>query len=77
MSFNRVTRPFIQTDCIAVLVSGRCFWGNQYPDQEVSDDMENYRGLELLHEGMCLRHKTWRCWSIRQGPRMSSRFSVK
>ncbi|RHZ44161.1 Zn(II)2Cys6 transcription factor, partial [Aspergillus thermomutatus] len=38
---------------------GRCFWGKQYPDQEVSDDMENYRALELLHEGMCLRHKTW------------------
>ncbi|KAL4948799.1 Rh-like protein/ammonium transporter [Aspergillus filifer] len=31
---------------------GRCFWGKQYPDQEVSDDIENYRGLELLHSGM-------------------------
>ncbi|EAW06834.1 uncharacterized protein ACLA_085290 [Aspergillus clavatus NRRL 1] len=38
---------------------GRCFWGKRYPDQEVSDDMENYRGLELLHEAICLRYKIW------------------
>ncbi|KAL4782145.1 Rh-like protein/ammonium transporter [Aspergillus varians] len=38
---------------------GRCFWGKQYPDQEVWDDIENYRALELLHAGMTLRHKTW------------------
>ncbi|RMZ39373.1 hypothetical protein AFCA_006288 [Aspergillus flavus] len=41
-------------------VWGRCFWGKQYPDQEVSDDMENYRALELLHAGMSLRHRTWK-----------------
>ena len=40
-------------------VWGRCFWGKQYPDQEVSDDMENYRALELLHAGMALRNRTW------------------
>ncbi|KAE8147183.1 hypothetical protein BDV25DRAFT_37458 [Aspergillus avenaceus] len=40
-------------------VWGRCFWGKQYPDQEVSDDMENYRALELLHVGMSLRYRTW------------------
>lgn len=39
---------------------GRCFWGDQYPDQEVMDDNENYRGLELIHIGMVLRHVTWR-----------------
>lgn len=38
---------------------GRCFYGQQYPDQQVSDDMENYRGLELLHVGISLRYKTW------------------
>lgn len=38
---------------------GRCFWGTQYPDQEVTDDIENYRALELLHADMMLRHKTW------------------
>ncbi|KAL4907219.1 hypothetical protein BDW74DRAFT_166719 [Aspergillus multicolor] len=42
---------------------GRCFWGTQYPDQEVSDDMENYRALELLHAGMTLRYKIWRALS--------------
>ncbi|KUM59681.1 hypothetical protein ACN42_g7460 [Penicillium freii] len=30
---------------------GRCFWGEQYPDEEVLDDIENYRALELLHAG--------------------------
>lgn len=39
---------------------GRCFWGEQYPDQEVLDDIENYRALELLHAGFCIRYRTWR-----------------
>jgi len=39
---------------------GRCFWGEQYPDEEVLDDIENYRALELLHAGFLLRHKTWK-----------------
>ncbi|KAJ5718577.1 hypothetical protein N7488_004223 [Penicillium malachiteum] len=39
---------------------GRCFWGEQYPDQEVLDDIENYRALELLHAGFFLRHRIWR-----------------
>ncbi|PYH95666.1 Rh-like protein/ammonium transporter [Aspergillus ellipticus CBS 707.79] len=39
----------------------RCFWGKQYPDQEVCDDMENYRGLEFLHVGYTLWHKLWKC----------------
>lgn len=39
---------------------GRCFWGKQYPDQEVLDDIENYRALELLHVGFCLRYRTWK-----------------
>ncbi|CAI7622236.1 unnamed protein product [Penicillium palitans] len=39
---------------------GRCFWGEQYPDEEVLDDIENYRALELLHAGFCLRHRTWK-----------------
>lgn len=39
---------------------GRCFWGDQYPDQEVLDDIENYRALELLHTGFDLRYKTWK-----------------
>ncbi|KAL4746527.1 hypothetical protein BDW72DRAFT_33897 [Aspergillus terricola var. indicus] len=42
---------------------GRCFWGKQYPDQEVSDDMENYRALELLHAGMTFRYKIWQALS--------------
>jgi hypothetical protein len=31
--------------------------------------MENYRGLELLHEAMCLRHKTWQVLVDQTGPR--------
>lgn len=38
---------------------GRCFWGNQYPDQEVLDDIENYRALELLHTGFSFRYRIW------------------
>ncbi|KAJ5772565.1 hypothetical protein N7520_003094 [Penicillium odoratum] len=39
---------------------GRCFWGKRYPDQQVLDDIENYRALELLHAGFTLRHRTWK-----------------
>ena len=39
---------------------GRCYWRGQYPDQETADDMENYRGLELTHQMMNLRHKMWK-----------------
>ncbi|RAL12916.1 Rh-like protein/ammonium transporter [Aspergillus homomorphus CBS 101889] len=39
----------------------RCFWGKQYPDQEIADDMENYRALELIHVGFILWHKAWKC----------------
>ncbi|KAL3454400.1 Rh-like protein/ammonium transporter [Aspergillus insuetus] len=42
---------------------GRCFWGQQYPEPEVSDDIENYRGLELLHTSMNLRHKIWQAFT--------------
>ncbi|KAL4806815.1 hypothetical protein BDV18DRAFT_120206 [Aspergillus unguis] len=38
---------------------GRCYWRNRYPEQEVSDDIENYRALELLHAGMTLRQRIW------------------
>lgn len=47
---------------------GRCYWGKQYPDNEVTDDMENYRALELLHEGMMLRHKLWKILSDDPNP---------
>ncbi|KAK5695629.1 hypothetical protein LTS12_028608, partial [Elasticomyces elasticus] len=39
---------------------GRCFWGEQYPDQQVMDDNENYRGLELIHVSMMMRHAIWK-----------------
>lgn len=39
---------------------GRCFWGEQYPDQEVLDDIENYRALELLHSGFDMRYQIWK-----------------
>ncbi|OQE44135.1 hypothetical protein PENCOP_c002G04924 [Penicillium coprophilum] len=39
---------------------GRCYWGEKYPDEEIMDDIENYRALELLHAGFCLRHRTWK-----------------
>ncbi|KAL4918322.1 Rh-like protein/ammonium transporter [Aspergillus aurantiobrunneus] len=53
--------PAIQPDRLyrCARLWGRFFWGSQYPDQQVSDDIENYRALELMHVGMTLRHKTW------------------
>jgi hypothetical protein len=38
---------------------GRCFWGSEYPDQEILDDIENYRALELSHHSLIVRHKIW------------------
>lgn len=37
----------------------RCLWGEQYPDSQVMDDMENYRALELLHHSFLMRNKIW------------------
>ncbi|PYH49735.1 Rh-like protein/ammonium transporter [Aspergillus saccharolyticus JOP 1030-1] len=45
----------------------RCFWGKQYPDQEIADDMENYRALELIHDGFILWHKAWACLGEPEG----------
>ena len=39
---------------------GLCFWGKRYPDQEMLDDIENYRALELLHASFDMRFRTWR-----------------
>lgn len=41
---------------------GRCFWGERYPDQEVLDDIENYRALELLHAGFHIHYRIWRAF---------------
>lgn len=38
---------------------GRCLWGKEYPDNQILDDMENHRALELLHHSYILRHKIW------------------
>lgn len=54
--------PALQPDYLhrCARLWGRCFWGEQYPEQQVLDDMENYRGLELFHRGIGMRHKTWK-----------------
>lgn len=38
---------------------GRCFWGPEYPDQEILDDIENYRALEFSHHSFIMRHRIW------------------
>ncbi|KAH8691600.1 hypothetical protein BGW36DRAFT_304717 [Talaromyces proteolyticus] len=38
---------------------GRCLWGEEYPDNQILDDMENHRALELLHHAMIMRNKIW------------------
>ncbi|RFU27505.1 hypothetical protein B7463_g8821, partial [Scytalidium lignicola] len=37
----------------------RCFWGSRYPDHEILDDIENHRGLELIHHSHIIRQQIW------------------
>jgi hypothetical protein len=34
-------------------------WGSEYPAAEILDDLENYRGLDLLQECQKLKMTTW------------------
>lgn len=54
--------PALQPDHLYQLarIWSRCWWRDQYPDHEVMDDNENYRGLEFIHVGLLLRHHIWR-----------------
>lgn len=38
---------------------GRCLWAEEYPDQQILDDMENHRALELLHHAIIIWNKIW------------------
>lgn len=38
---------------------GRCLWAEEYPDQQILDDMENHRALELLHHAIIIGNKIW------------------
>jgi hypothetical protein len=40
-------------------ISGRHCWGEEYPEDEVLDDLENYRALEALHHTFVLRSRIW------------------
>ena len=35
-------------------------WGSDYPEEEILDDFENYRGLSLLQVAMTLKVEVWR-----------------
>lgn len=46
-------------------------WGSEYPHEEILDDVENYRGLNFLHEVQKLKLSIWRLGLIQgQGTRM-------
>lgn len=38
-------------------ISGRRCWGEEYPEDELLDDLENYRPLEALHHVFLLRSR--------------------
>lgn len=38
---------------------GRCLWGEEYPETQILDDMENHRALELLHQAFIMKNKIW------------------
>ncbi|CRG86946.1 hypothetical protein PISL3812_03959 [Talaromyces islandicus] len=38
---------------------GRCLWGDEYPETQILDDMENHRALELLHHAFIMKNKIW------------------
>lgn len=38
---------------------GRCLWGEEYPEIQILDDMENHRALELLHHAFIMKNKIW------------------
>ena len=40
-------------------ISGRHCWGEEYPEDELLDDLENYRPLEALHRVFLLRSRIW------------------
>lgn len=40
-------------------LAGRHIWAGEYPENEVLDDIENYRPLELLHLNNLLRSRIW------------------
>jgi hypothetical protein len=43
-------------------------WGADYPEEEIIDDFENYRGLSLLQIAMKLKVEAWRLGvAVRQG----------
>jgi hypothetical protein len=43
-------------------------WGSDYPEEEILDDFENYRGLSLLQIAMKLKVEVWRLGvAVRQG----------
>lgn len=40
-------------------ISGRHCWGEEYPEDAILDDVENYRPLEFLHYGLLMRSRIW------------------
>jgi hypothetical protein len=43
-------------------------WGSEYPEEQILDDFENYRGLSLLQIAMKLKVDVWRLGvAVRQG----------
>ncbi|KFY81916.1 hypothetical protein V500_10978 [Pseudogymnoascus sp. VKM F-4518 (FW-2643)] len=48
-------------------ISGRHCWGEEYPEDAILDDVENYRPLEFLHHGLLMRSRIWQLAVARHG----------
>jgi hypothetical protein len=48
-------------------ISGRHCWGEEYPEDAILDDVENYRPLEFMHHGLLMRSRIWQLAIARHG----------
>ncbi|KAL5352971.1 hypothetical protein ACLOAV_002920 [Pseudogymnoascus australis] len=53
-------------------ISGRHCWGEEYPEDAILDDVENYRPLEFLHHGLLMRSRIWQLAVARHGGKDTS-----
>ncbi|KFX88096.1 hypothetical protein V490_07850 [Pseudogymnoascus sp. VKM F-3557] len=53
-------------------ISGRHCWGDEYPEDAILDDVENYRPLEFMHHGLLMRSRIWQLAIARHGGKDAS-----
>lgn len=58
---NSAGIPDLKPDQLFLKARASCrrLYGEGYPSEEVQDDLENYRALELIHKEYLFRHRIW------------------